>query len=292
MKLIDTIKVHNQLGEGVIWDVATQRLLWLDIEGRALFRYNPIDQNLEQWETPERLCCMAPTAQADRFAVAFESGFAFYQPTTGKVDWIAKLEQDNPGTRFNDGRTDRQGRLWAGTMVEDLDKSIYKGSLYCLNSDLSVHQSIGGILITNSLCWSPDGETVYHTDTPTREIKRYPFDQKNAVFGEGTTLVKTQRGCYPDGSIIDAEGCLWNAQWGGSKVVRYRPNGAADLELSVPTKQPSCVAFAGADLTLLAVTSANQDMDEAQKQSDPEAGNLFIYQTPYRGLNESIFIEA
>jgi len=292
MELIETLAVENILGEGVIWDADAQKLLWLDIQGRQLYRYDLVAQQLEQWETPERLCCMAPTATPNRLAVAFESGFAFYQPLNDQVEWITKLEADNPGTRFNDGRTDRQGRLWAGTMVENENAASYQGSLYCLHADLSVTKSIGGLSITNSLCWSPDGHTVYHTDTPTQEINAYSFDAAKATWGEPRLLVKTEPGCFPDGSIVDSQGYIWNAQWGGHKVVRYSPNGEQDLVLEVPTEQPSCVAFGGVDLSLLAVSSAHQDMSAEQRSKDQQAGSLFIYQTPFTGLRESIFIEA
>lgn len=285
MQLINTLEVSNELGEGIIWDHHRQRAWWVDILQHKLYRYDPVSESLEQWDTPERLCCFAPMAGQEELACAFESGFAFFWPETGEVQWIEKIEQDNPGTRFNDGRTDRQGRLWAGTMVEDAEKATYKGSLYCLHNDLSITKSIGGLAITNSLCWSPDGNTVYHTDTPTGIIHTYPFDTANATLGEPTELVKTQQGCNPDGSIVDADGYLWNAQWGGSKVVRYSPTGKVDLELNTPTSQPSCVTFGGANLDLLFVTSAHADMDVRE----PQAGHMFVYQTNFKGIEEQPF---
>lgn len=286
MQLIDTIKVSNELGEGIVWDHTRQRVWWVDILQRKLYRYNPVSKHLEQWDTPERLCCFAPVAGKDQLACAFESGFAFYWPETGQIKWIEKPEQDNPGTRFNDGRTDRQGRLWAGTMVEDEEKATYRGSLYCLNGDLSVTKSIGDLSITNSLCWSPDGKTVYHTDTPTRTINAYPFDIDAGSLGHAKPLVKTQEGCYPDGSIVDSQGYLWNAQWGGSKVVRYSSKGDVDLEVSVPTSQPSCVVFGGESLDLLFVTSAWADMKDNREEN---AGHVFVYQTNFKGLKEAEF---
>ncbi len=291
MRLVDTIEVENELGEGIIWDHGRQRVWWTDILQSELFRYDPTSKLLESWTTPERLCCFAPIKNESRLICAFESGFAFYQPETSELDWIKKLEQDNPGTRFNDGRTDRQGRLWAGTMAEDLDKATYKGSLYCLHSDLTISQLIDDLHITNSLCWSPEGHTLYHTDTPTQTIKRYPFNTATAELGEAEVLAHTEQGCYPDGSIVDAQGYIWNAQWGGSKVVRYSPKGAVDFELSLPTSQPTCVAFGGYDLDLLFVTTAWSEM----QSREPGAGNVYVYQNEakeknIRGLVESEFI--
>jgi len=285
MKLIDTIKVANELGEGIIWDYGRQRVWWTDILQSKLYRYDPISKNLESWNTPERLCCFAPVQGKAELVCAFESGFAFYQPEVNELRWIQKLEQDNPGTRFNDGRTDRQGRLWAGTMVEDDSKATYKGSLYCLHPDLSVTQSLQGLSITNSLCWSPDGHTLYHTDTPTQTIRHYAFNPNTTELGDPGVLAKTEVDCYPDGSIVDAQGYLWNAQWGGSKVVRYKPNGEVDTRLSLPTSQPTCVAFGGPNLDLLFVTTAWSEMHT----KEPQAGDVFIFQTPYQGLQETEF---
>lgn len=297
MKLLTTLAVENELGEGVIWDHNTSKAWWTDIQQNTLYRYDPESKQLEQWNTPERLCCFAPrqnnNGPANGLVAAFESGFAFYHPETGQLEWIQKLEADNPGTRFNDGRTDRQGRLWAGTMVEDTNIATYKGSLYCLNNDLTVSKSsISGLDIPNSICWSPDGKIMYHTDTPSRTINQYNFAPHTGNLGPANHFVTTQDECYPDGSIIDAQGYLWNAQWGSSTVVRYAPNGQQDLVLDIPTSQPSCVAFGGKNLNLLFVTSAWQGMSTETRKADKSAGSLFIYETQYKGLIESPFVQT
>lgn len=292
MKLVQNLKVGNVLGEGVIWDHRRARFWWTDIEGSKLFRYDSVAENLESWQTPERLACLAPVSGRDDLVVAFASGFAFYQPETNAVDWIHKIESDNPGTRMNDGRTDRQGRFWAGSMTESPKEATYKGALYCLDHDLSLSKHVKGLAITNSLCWSPNGDTMYHCDTPNRTIENYTFNTQSGMPSLDRSFIQTDKGCYPDGSCIDADGFLWNAQWGGGKVVRYSPTGEVDLELEVPTSQPSCVAFGGVDLNLLCVTTARQDMSDEQLVSEPEAGNLLIYETDYRGLKDAEFAHS
>ena len=292
IELISTIPVQNGLGEGIIWDHQRQRLWWTDIENSQLYRYDPITENLEQWSTPERLCCFAPVAGQDYLVTAFASGFAFYDPVNGSLDWIEKVEADNPGTRLNDGRTDRQGRMWAGTMVENSDQASYRGSLYCLDSNLVVRKTIGNLLITNSLCWSPDSKRMYHCDTPRQKINYYPFDSQSGNVGDREVLVSTEEGCYPDGSIVDADGFLWNAQWGGSKVVRYAADGSTNLEIKLPVSQPTCVAFGGADLDLVFVTTARQGLSEEALRGQSQAGDVFVYKTDYRGLVESAFIRS
>jgi len=284
MKLIQSLDVGNTLGEGVIWDARRQRIWWTDIESCKLFRCDPMTNELEQWSTPERLSCLAPVAGSERMVVAFESGFAFFSPETEQIEWIEKLELDNPGTRMNDGRTDRQGRFWAGSMVEDRNKFTYKGSLYCLDHSQRVSRHLQGLSITNSLCWNFDGTVMYHGDSPKRSIQKYQFDPETGQASCEGNFVTTDPDCFPDGSCIDAEGCLWNAQWGGAKIVRYSPSGRVDLELKVPVSQPSCVAFGGVDLNLLIVTSAKQGLSKSQLEQQPQAGNLLIYHTPFRGL--------
>lgn len=292
MILIDTVRVKNELGEGVTWDHTASKVWWTDIQQRKLYRYDPETMQLEHWDTPERLCCFAPRENGQGLVAAFESGFAFYTPETAEFEWIVKLEADNPGTRFNDGRTDRNGRLWAATMVEDKKAATYFGSLYCLNHDLSVTQTIGGLSIPNSLCWSPDGRTMYHTDTPSRQINRYDYNNECGTFDNQRSFITTKPDCYPDGSIVDARGFLWNAQWGSNTVVRYSPEGDQDLVVNIPASQPSCVAFGGRDLNLMFVTSAWQGLNNEARLADAEAGNLFVFQTDYSGLVEKGFIDA
>ena len=288
-ELIDVVDVGNELGEGVIWDARRGLAWWTDILGRRLFRYDPVTALTESRETDERLCCFAPVAGRDVHVAAFESGFAFFDPASGDVEWIRKIAEDDQRTRMNDGRTDRQGRFWAGSMVDEPPREPATGVLYCLDRDLGVREQLTGIAISNSLCWSPDSRFVYHTDSPTGRIDRYTFDADAGIFGERSDFCRTARGSVPDGSIVDADGFLWNAQWGGNKVVRYAPDGSTDLELEVPAKQPSCVAFGGEALDLLFVTTAATGLPDELTRADGN-GALLVYRTDCRGLIESEFM--
>lgn len=289
IELVDQVPVQNELGEGVIWDHHRQRIWWTDIGQKMLYRYDPLTSKMESWSTPERLCCFAPVAGQNYLVAAFESGFAFYEPVSGQLQWIHKIEQDNPGTRLNDGRTDRQGRFWAGTMVENRELANDKGRLYCIDHELNLTTAISGLSITNSLCWSPDSKILYHCDTPSRQIDRYVYDSNTGTIGKHSVFTTTAPECYPDGSNVDAEGYVWNAQWGGRQVVRYAPDGGVNLVVPTPASQPTCVAFGGKDLDLLIVTSAYQGLDETARAAQSDAGDLFIYRTDYRGLVEAPF---
>ena len=225
-RLVETLRVENKLGEGVIWDAVGAAVWWTDIEGSTLYRYIPQNKQLDQWATPERLGSFALVASSSRLICGFASGFAYFNPATGAMQWLSKIEQDNPGTRLNDGRADRQGRFWAGSMVESGEQGV--GALYCLDHRLQLSSQISGLSISNGLCWNPDGTIMYHTDTPSRSIYRYDFDGATAALSNQRLLVRTEKGCFPDGATVDTEGYIWSAQWGASRVVRYSPEGEAE----------------------------------------------------------------
>ncbi len=291
--LLTEIPVANELGEGVIWDDEGGSFWWTDIERNRLYRYQLAGADLKCWDTPERLASfalLAPGSHSEALLVAgFESGFAYYHPESGYLHWIAKIAADNPNTRLNDGRADRQQRFWAGGMAEAGAGDQDAGSLYCLDQQLVCTEKFGDIKISNSLCWSPDSTRMYHTDTPSQRIDVYDFEPSTAALSNRRAFVTTEPGCFPDGSTVDAQGYLWNAQWGGSRVVRYAPDGTQDLVLAVPITQPSCVAFGGPQMDILFVTSAWQSLDEPALAEQPSAGNGFLYQTPYRGLPDPRF---
>ena len=286
--LVETLSVSNTLGEGIIWYPEEQSVYWTDIQCCTLFAYNLSTQNLSRWSTPERLCSFAPVAGQDRLLAGFESGFAYFRPADGDLHWLHKIHRDDGRVRLNDGRADRQGRFWAGSMIETEGSAV--GGLYCLHQDHKLTTQLTGLSISNGLCWSPDSRFVYHTDTPSQTIHRYEFDAGTGTLGTRTNFATTESGCFPDGSCVDAEGYVWNAQWGGSKIVRYSPDGEVDTVVPVPASQPTCLTFAGENLDLMVVTSATQDLSPDELSQQDQAGNLFIYQTGVKGLPDPCYI--
>lgn len=285
--LIESLKVKNTLGEGIIWDAASACVWWTDIDGSKLYRYQSEDKQLDHWTTPERLGSFALVSDSEFLICGFASGFAYFNPHSGELQWLEKIEQNNPGTRLNDGRADRQGRFWAGSMVESGDGGA--GALYCLDQQLQVASKVSGLTISNGLCWSPDSTVMYHTDTPSRRIHAYDFDAATGAIANQRCLVCTEKDCFPDGSSVDAEGYIWNAQWGASQVVRYSPEGDVDFVLPLPVSQPTCVAFGGPKLDRLFVTSATQGFDEQTLSAEPEAGNVLVFQTNISGIADARF---
>ncbi len=287
--LLQTIPVQNELGEGVIWDARGSALWWSDIEGRKIYRYQLEDNQLDYWPTPQRLGCFALLADSDYLICGFEGGFAYFDPLRGDLRWLHSVDAGNKCTRLNDGRADRQGRFWAGSMVEGDFTGSPAGALYCLNQALDFSCEMSGLSISNGLCWSPDSSFLYHTDTPNRRIDRYDFNARAGTLSNRTTWARTGDGCFPDGSTVDARGYLWNAQWGGSQVVRYSPAGEVDMILELPVSQPTCVAFGGPKLDLLFITSARQGLSSEALEAEPQAGNVFIFQTDYTGIEDALF---
>jgi len=280
-------QTHDILGEVPMWDEATQRLWWIDIEGCMLRRIDPVTGDIDSWQMPERLGSYALRA-AGGLVCAFESGFAFFDPADGAIDWIARPEADIPRNRFNDGKTDRKGRFWAGTMDDRLSERT--GALYRLDPDLSLHRMEQGIGITNALCWSPDDTIFYLADTMVQEIWAYKFDSEHGDIADRTLLASTidQPG-QPDGSTVDAEGFIWNAQWDGWRLVRYAPDGRIDRIVELPVQKPTSVIFGGPDLSTLFVTSAIWDLKADALEEQPFAGALLALDVGVAGLPETRF---
>lgn len=289
MALIDTIHAGNTLGEGIQWDVKTQSLWWTDIQKRRFHRYDWAKRKLESFSTPERVGSFGLIEGGTDIVAAFESGFALYGLESGNVCWLARPDADLPGVRFNDGRVDRQGRFWAGTMVETEPRT-GRANLYCVDAAGRAHKRESSIEISNGICWSPDSTRFYFADSPLRTIYCYDFDPANGEIANRRVFATTPKGAHPDGAVVDAQGYLWSAHWGAGRVVRYAPDGVVDRVLEVPASQPTCVAFGGPQLDLLFVTSARDGLTPEELARQPSAGDVFVYKMGCTGLAETYFI--
>jgi L-arabinonolactonase len=277
--------VANLLGECVLWDQRTGILQWTDIESSCLWQWDlktsPICHSL-----PQRLGSFALTPDPDYYLGAFEHGFARFSVTKPFFEITAPITQRTPHLRMNDGRTDRSGRFWAGSMAEGQGAPL--GSLWRYDGNGAASAYLHDIRIPNSLCWNRAGDIMYFSDSPRNIIWAYEFDAEAGPIGKARIFAQTPPGVHPDGSCIDAEDYLWNAQWGAGQIVRYRPDGSIERSLSLPVSQPSCVAFAGSELDLLCITTARVDLDQKMLSEQPLAGGLLIYETDATGLYEDI----
>lgn len=281
----EILKAQALLGEGVLWDWRREELWWTDIQGRALYRHGWSAASTRVLPTVERLGSFGLVAGSARLIAAFESGIAMYDPDGASLEWLARPEEVRPGLRFNDGRVDRAGRFWCGTMVEDRSAGA-TGCLYSFDARAGLRQHVRGIRISNGLCTSPDGTRLYFADSAARTIWVHELTEPGGTLGEARVFAKTPRGVSPDGAAVDVDGCVWSAQWGAGAVVRYTPEGELDRRIEIPATQPSCVCFAGPDLDVLCVTTARVDLDEATLRAEPHAGDVFLLRTGVQGLPE------
>ncbi|MGI9434235.1 MAG: SMP-30/gluconolactonase/LRE family protein [Geminicoccaceae bacterium] len=282
MEASSVLACRNRLGEGPIWSIEEQALYWVDIVAPAIHRYRPRDDCHDKWMMPEHVGSLS-LRERGGLVVALKSGFGFFDPSTAAVNMINDAEADKLDNRFNDGRCDRVGRFFAGSLTYSEDVPV--GSLWRLDPDHSAIPVFNGITVANGLCWSPDGNTMYFVDTPTREILAFDYDQAAGMPTNRRVLVKTDPdGGWPDGSITDSEGCIWNAEWDGARVVRYQPDGKIDRVISVPARRATCVAFGGPDLKTLYITSAWDRMSATERDEWPLSGNLFAIDVDVAGL--------
>jgi L-arabinonolactonase len=276
------------LGESPIWSVQEEALYWVDIQAPAIQRLQPSSGQVKRWALREEVGSIALRTRGGLLA-ATRSGFHFFDPATGSLRSITHPERHLPDNRFNDGRCDRAGRFWAGTMMCEQPRRP-AGALYCLEPDLTVRVVERDITIPNSLAWSPDNRVMYFADSPHRRIWAYDFDLASGAISNRRVFVDGRdHPGVPDGSTVDADGCLWNAEHGGGRVCRYTPDGRLDRTIELPVTQPTCCAFGGPLLATLFITTARENLNAEQLAAQPLAGAVFAVDPGVAGLPEPGF---
>jgi sugar lactone lactonase YvrE len=287
MKAEVVLACESRLGEGPVWDQDHQVLYWVDITGSLVNAYWPASGEHRSWPVPHHVGCLA-VRETGGLVLALRDGFATLDLATGAVAMIAAVEADKPANRFNDGRCSREGRFFAGSLAYTEDHPA--GTLWRLDPDHTATPVMGGITVNNGLCFSPDGRTMYHVDTPTREIRAYDYDPATGLPGNGRTFARVADGAgYPDGSVVDSEGFLWNGEWDGARAVRYAPDGTVDRVVDVPARRVTCCALGGPDLKTLYLTTAYDRMSPAERAEWPLSGHLFALPVDVAGLPDPKF---
>ncbi len=270
------------LGEGVCWDATAGVLWWVDIRGEALCSFDPSAGRATRRSAPATLGGVWPAADGSLICAA-RHGFARWQlDAEDGFRYLVEPEPERTGNRFNDLSGDRHGRLWAGSMDDAERRST--GALYRLDPDGRCTRVLDGWAIPNSLAFSPGGEVLYATDTPTGRIVAFDHDPADGTVGPPRTFAVVDGPGHPDGSTVDAEGCLWNAEWDGWRLVRYRPDGAVDRVVELPVQRPTKCAFGGAELATLFVTTAADRLTAAELAAQPLAGAVLAIDVGVVGL--------
>lgn len=280
--------VQQELGESILWDDMRGELVWIDIHQGRIWRM-AANGVLLSHTLPDRVGSIG-LCRSGRYVAALAGGFGLFDPETGAWENGATVEPDRSATRLNDGRCDRFGNFVCGGMRESDEAEIFS-QVYRLRPDGSVEALIEDIGCANSTCFSPDGRLMYFADMPTAEITIFSYDPDAKPVRQGRLAGFLDQPGLPDGSTVDAEGCIWNAQWGGGRLVRYSPEGDIIREILLPVTNPTCVGFGGADWKTLFITSATFQLNEQQRAAEPHAGSLFAVDLDVGGLPEPRFAD-
>jgi sugar lactone lactonase YvrE len=274
-----------ELGEGAFWHPVRNQFFWFDILGQALMAQDADGPRI--WRFPEMVSAAAWVSE-DVLLIAGERDLFLFDLISEEIEVLHDLESDKPGNRSNDGRADRQGGFWIGTMSKGGEMRgkgaiyrYYKGELRTLYPNLS---------IPNSMCFTPDGKHAYFSDNFTQHVMKVALDAEGWPMGEPEIFITLPDGISPDGAVVDADGNFCCAEWEGSRVAAYSPTGEFLREFPFPAPHTTCPAFGGPDLTTLYCTTATAGLTPEQLAANPQSGSTFHALNAGRGLPEPRFL--
>jgi sugar lactone lactonase YvrE len=287
------VDARNAVGESPVWVPEESALYWVDIPAGALQRWRADSGQVDAWKTPEMLACIARHADGG-WVAGMESGFFRLHPRNdGSLDTepLAHVDHARADMRLNDGRCDRQGRFWAGSMVLNMGANAANGTLYRYSAGQSgpLDAQLSGFIVPNGLGFSPDGRTMYLSDShpQVQQIWAFDYDIETGTPSNRRVFVDmNQHEGRPDGAAVDADGCYWICANDAGLIHRFTPDGRLDRSLAVPVKKTTMCAFGGPRLDTLFVTSIRPGEDH-----DPQslAGGVFALDPGVKGLPEPRF---
>jgi D-xylonolactonase len=277
--------VKALLGEGPVWVARERALYWVDIKGRKVFRLGA-GGALSSWDTPMRVGSLVPRAGGG-FVAGTDEGVYFIDLATGRFELVVHPEKHRPANRFNDGKVDRYGRFWAGTMDDSEREAV--GTLYRLDSDLICARMDEGYRVTNGPAFSPEGTRMYHNDSARQVTYVFDVDADGNPSNRREFARYGQEDGYPDGMTVDSEGCLWIAYWDGWCLRRLSPEGERIAEIPVPVQRPTSCTFGGDRLDRLFITSARIGLQGTELARQPFAGGLFAADVGVSGIADVPF---
>lgn len=272
-----------ELGEGVFWHPERRQLFWFDIpNGRLLSR----DKTREwEWQLPQMVSAAGWISEWE-LMISGETGLHRFEIGSETLVLVASIEADRPEMRSNDGRADRQGGFWTSTMGKAPADRDRNGAIYRWHKG-ELRQLFSGLTVPNAICFAPDGRTAYFADTPTHTIWRVALDDEGWPKGDRAVFVDLgAEGLRPDGAVIDADGNLWNAQWGAARVACYAPDGRLRRVVEIGAPNSSCPAFGGPELSTLFCTTACEGLGSKGRADWPILGKVFAAEGVGKGLAE------
>jgi sugar lactone lactonase YvrE len=273
------------LGECPTWAEEEQALYWIDVRGKAIRRRDHATGEIRSWPTPDLIGCFSLRARGGA-VVGLRSGVATFDFSSGAFEMIFSPHAVHADMRFNDGRCDRQGRFWAGTMNDVTRQPV--GYLYRIDArGASVMLDL--VAVPNSLCWSPDGTVMYFADGREPVIWAFDMDTETGDISNRREFARMVGEGVPDGATVDAEGFVWSAQYGGAVVNRFAPDGTLVRSIPMPVTQPTCVTFGGPDYSTLFITTARQRLAPEALAKEPSAGSVLAIEPGMCGLPEPRF---
>ncbi len=270
-----------ELGEGPLW---WQDQLWFtDIKQKQVHCCDGDGGTRRTWNAPSEVGFLAPLKNG-HFLAGAKTGLHEFDPASGQFTFLRAVEPDRPGNRLNDGAVDARGRLWFGSM-DDAEENA-TGRLYRLDrGGLAIMDT--DYVITNGPAFSPDGRVLYHTDTLKKVIYAFDTGEDGALHSRRVFAQIEDGAGWPDGPVVDAQGCLWTGLFGGWGVRRYSPQGALLQQIRFPVANVTKLAFGGADLKTVYATTARKGLDAAASAKQPLAGALFRFQSDVPGMPQS-----
>jgi sugar lactone lactonase YvrE len=277
------------VGESPVWSASEKLLYWVDITRGVIHRYDPKSGLDEKFKVPQPVSALA-IRERGGLVLALRDGFAFFDPLSGELEFITDPEENLPDNRFNDAKCDHQGRFWGGTMSNTRWHEP-SGSLYRLDPDLKVTKMRGEVVCSNGMGWSPDGRTMYHTESFRYAIYAFDFDPSRGDISNRRLFasVDHQSGAFPDGLTVDEYGFVWSVHNAVGKVVRYNPRGMMVSEVKVPVPRPCGCAFGGENYDKLYITTARETLDDQTLREIPLCGSIFVVEPAVKGFAEPLF---
>jgi len=282
------IDARNTTGESPLWSAGEASLYWVDIPAGLIFRWRPSTGERRTWQMPSAVGSIGLREQGG-LVVALRSGFHLLDLDTGALTFICHPEPELTTNRLNDGKVSPEGRFWAGTMDDRPEKEPV-GSLYRLDIDHECTRMAGGVKVSNGLAWSPDGRTMYHSDSRGGAIFRYAYDPETGAIGSRETFVSMRpEWGRPDGGATDEEGCYWGSGISAGRINRFDPGGELIEYVELPITHPTMPCFGGNDGRTLYVTSLRENLSDAELAKTPQAGSVFAIRLGVAGAPAALY---